>query len=239
MSESPAFSVRWPAVAVGVVHATVVNGSSGLAPVAVPRSSMSYEPMYGPQFVTLTSSDIPLPLVLNSCGEFVAVMTPHSAEKVGVVLLPPDAAPSRARAALGRRSSAAAARATAPLRMFELFMAHSIGAVRCASNRTLVLGPPVRSERVFAWTTNDSGAPVLCMGRGSGVPGASASALCRRRLASILLRERMVPSTAPQAPRLRRLRGRSDCSISRSHHESQTVSSSSVWSRLGFAETGL
>src|SRR4051794_31890818 len=141
MSESPAFSVRWPAVAVGVVHATVVNGSCGLAPVAVPRSSMSYEPMYAPQFVTRTSSDIPLPLVLNSCGEFVAVMTPHSAEKVGLVLLPPDAAPSRAKAAPGRRRSAAAVRATALRRMFELFMAHSIGAVRCASNRTLVLRP--------------------------------------------------------------------------------------------------
>src|SRR5689334_2789234 len=117
VSESPAFSVRWPAVAVGVLHATVVNGSSGLAPVAVPRSSMSYEPMYWPQFLTLTSSDIPPPLVLKSCGEFVAVMTPQSAEKVGVVLLPPEAAPSRARAAPGTRSSAAAARAAALVRM--------------------------------------------------------------------------------------------------------------------------
>src|SRR4051812_3051438 len=146
MSESPAFSVRWPAVAVGVLHATVVNGSSGLTPVAVPRSSMSYEPMYGPQFATRTSSDIPLPLVLNSCGEFVAPMTPHSAENVGVVLLPPDAAPSRAKAAPGRRSSAAAAaRATALRRKFELFMGRSIGADSCACNGTLVLGPRYRA----------------------------------------------------------------------------------------------
>src|SRR4051812_17431862 len=94
--------------------------------------------MNGPQFVTLTSSDIPLPLVLNSCGEFVPAMTPQSAEKVGVVLLPPDAAPSRANAAPGRRSSAAAARATAPLRRFKVFMARSIGAVSCTCNGTLV-----------------------------------------------------------------------------------------------------
>src|SRR4051812_14918897 len=86
--------------------------------------------MYGPQFATLTSSDIPLPLVLKSCGEFVGVMTPHSAEKVGVTLLPPDAAPSRARAAPGRRSRAVAARAAALLRMVEVFMGRSIGAAR-------------------------------------------------------------------------------------------------------------
>src|SRR3954468_24546374 len=100
--------------------------------------------MYGPQFVTLTSSDIPLPLVLNSCGEFVGLMTPHSAGKVGVVLLPPDAAPSRANAAPGRMSSAVAARATAPRRMVGLFMARSIGAASCARNGTLVLGPKPR-----------------------------------------------------------------------------------------------
>src|SRR3954463_15002615 len=127
MSESPAFSVRWPAVAVGVLHDTGPKGASGLTAVAVPRSSMSYEPMYGPQFVTLTSSDIPPPLVLNSCGEFIGVMAPHSAEKVGVVLLPPEAAPSRANAAPGMRSSAVVARATALRRMVEVFMARSIG----------------------------------------------------------------------------------------------------------------
>src|SRR3954452_13722777 len=97
--------------------------------------------MNGPQFETLTSSDIPLPLVLNSCGEFVGLIRPHSAEKVGAGLLPPDAAPSRAKAAPGRRSNAVAARATALQRIFELFMARSIGAVRCTGNRTLVLGP--------------------------------------------------------------------------------------------------
>src|SRR4051794_27037254 len=83
--------------------------------------------MYGPQLVTLTSSVIPPPLVLNGCGVFVGVITPHSAGKVGVVLLAPDAAPSRANAAPGSRSSAMLARAIAPRRMVELFMARSIG----------------------------------------------------------------------------------------------------------------
>src|SRR3954447_24289948 len=86
--------------------------------------------MYGPQFATLTSRDMPLPPVLNRCRELVGVRTPHSAGKVGVVLLPPDAAPSRANAAPGRRSSAVEARATALRQMVDLFMARSRGRSR-------------------------------------------------------------------------------------------------------------